>query len=229
VYAAAWMAIRRGRRPLAWMALALFAFSLTTLYPVHYLYYDVLLLLACALVAETIELTPALTAAKTYALSLIAVTAIALAAVRWVASPLPSVAAGEVSGDRPFRSGFAASESDGSRTFSWIVGNEARIVLPRSSTADAEIVLVAQSPFRDNQPPQRMAAILNGTLLAEVSVPAGWQEIRVAAPHAVWWLGFNELRLQFSSTVSPRDAGNGTDPRQLALGLSRIDVVKKTD
>jgi hypothetical protein len=37
VYLATWPAIRRGLRPLPWMALALLAFSMTTLYPVHYL------------------------------------------------------------------------------------------------------------------------------------------------------------------------------------------------
>jgi hypothetical protein len=238
-YAAAWVAMATGRNgnaagtrarsAIPWMALSLFTFSMTTLYPVNYLYYDVLLLLACARLAETLEAAPAFTTSKGWAFSLVALAAVTCAGMRAAASPVPSIAAGQVSGDVPFRSGFEASESDGSRTFSWIVGNDARIVLPRSSASTAEIVLVAQSPFRDNQPPQRMAAILNGTLLAEVPVPAGWQEIRVPAPHAAWWIGFNELQLQFSSTVSPRDTGSGTDPRRLALGLSRVDVVKRNE
>jgi len=227
VYAGAWTALRRGRNPLPWMALSLFAFSMTTLYPVHYLYYDVLLLLACARIADMLGASPALTATKTWALSAIAVTAVIVAAVRAVAPAFPAVAAGERSGERPFRSGFAASESDGSRTFAWIVGHDARIVLPRGSAAAADIVLVAQSPFRDDQPPQRMSAVLNGTLLAETIVPAGWQEIRIAAPRAAWWIGFNELQLRFASTVAPRDVGGGEDPRPLALGLSRLDVVTR--
>jgi hypothetical protein len=41
----------------------------------------------------------------------------------------------------------------------------------------------------------------------------------------VWWIGFNQLQLVFSSTVSPRDVGAGNDPRPLALGLGRVDVV----
>jgi hypothetical protein len=69
-----------------------------------------------------------------------------------------------------------------------------------------------------------MTAILNGTLLAHVAVAPGWQEIRLPAPRSTWWIGFNQLQLVFSSTVSPRDAGSGDDPRQLALGLSRVDV-----
>jgi len=55
VYAVAWRAIRRGSHPLPWMALALFAFSMTTLYPVHYLYYDVLLLLISGAMVEALE------------------------------------------------------------------------------------------------------------------------------------------------------------------------------
>jgi hypothetical protein len=229
VFTAAWAAIRRGRRPLPWMALALFAFSMTTLYPVHYLYYDVLLLLVCGRLAETLTTAPVSVTLKVWTLSLAGAAVVVLVAVRTVASPLPSIAAGQTSNDRPLRDGFAASESDGSRNFAWIVGNEARLVLPRSSASAADLVLVAQSPFREHQPPQRMAAILNGTLLSETIVPAGWQELRFAAPRSAWWIGFNELQLRFSSTVSPRDAGSGTDPRHLALGVSRVDVVKKTE
>jgi hypothetical protein len=227
VYAAAWVAIKRAWQPLSWMALALFAFSMTTLYPVHYLYYDVLLLLACGRLAGTFDLAPAAVTPKTWVLSLAAATMLVLAAVRAVAPPLPSVAAGQPSNDRPLRTGFAVSESDGSRDFAWIVGNEARIALPRSSASAADIVLVAQSPLGENQPPQRMSAILNGALLAETTVPAGWQEIRIAAPRPAWWIGFNELQLHFASTLSPREVGSGNDPRHLALGLSRVDLVSR--
>jgi hypothetical protein len=225
VYAAAWIAIRQARRPLPWMALALFAFSMTTLYPVHYLYYDVVLLLACGLLAGTFDGTSAFVTPKTWMLSLAAAAVVVIGAVRVVASPLPGVAAGQPSDDRPLRSGFEASESDGSRNCAWIVGHEARIVLPRSSASSAEIVLVAQSPLGESQPPQRVSAILNGTLLTETTVPSGWHEIRIEAPRTAWWIGFNELQLRFGSTLSPRDAGSGPDVRQLALGLSRLDVV----
>ena len=222
--AASWVAIRRGARPLPWMALALFAFSMTTLYPVHYLYYDVLLFLVSGALAETLQTGSARMTRLAWGLSLSALGALAFIAIRLVAAPFPHVAAGEPSADRPLRAGFAASERDGDRAFSWIVGHEARIVLPRSSAADADIVLTAQSPFDRDRPPQRMAALLNGTLIAETTIPPGWQEIRIAAPRSAWWIGFNELRLQFSSTVSPRDAGTGNDPRRLALRLSRVDV-----
>ena len=52
VYAASALAIRAARRPLPWMALALLAFSMTALWPVIYLYFDVCLLLVCAGLSE---------------------------------------------------------------------------------------------------------------------------------------------------------------------------------
>src|SRR4029453_11004609 len=53
VYAASWLALRHGRRPLPWLALALLAFSMTTLWPVIYLYFDVFLLLVSGALADT--------------------------------------------------------------------------------------------------------------------------------------------------------------------------------
>ena len=69
-----------------------------------------------------------------------------------------------------------------------------------------------------------MTAILNGKYLAETAIPAGWQEIRFAAPRSAWWIGFNQVQLLFSSTVSPLEVSGGDDRRQLALAFSRIDV-----
>jgi hypothetical protein len=223
VYGATWPAIRRGLRPLPWMALALLAFSMTTLYPVQYLYYDVLLLLVSGAMTETLEAGPARMAARPWFVSLTALVVLVFATMRTVMSPFPSVAAGDP--DRPLRAGFARSESDGQRQFSWIVGNEAKIILPRSSAMAATIVLTAQSPpFDGEHPPQRVTAILNGKMLAETTIPDGWHETRFTAPRQAWWIGFNELQLVFSSTVSPREVGAGDDPRRLALGVSRVDV-----
>src|SRR5262249_50490915 len=49
----AWRGLGRGQRPLPWMGLALLAFSMTTLWTVHYIYLDVFLLLAAGAIAET--------------------------------------------------------------------------------------------------------------------------------------------------------------------------------
>jgi hypothetical protein len=226
LYAAAWMAIRRGRPPLPWMALALFGFSMTTLYPVHYLYYDVFLLLICGGLAESIDLAVAPRLLRPWVLSAAAVAGLVFVVIVSVTSPLPRIDLGHLSRTDQLRSGFGAIEHDGARAFAWIVGREARIVVPRSSAAAADIVVAGESPLDPRDPPQRMAAILNGTLLGETTIPSGAQMIRVTVPDSAWWIGFNELRLVFSSTVVPRDGGASADPRSLALALFRVDVVR---
>jgi hypothetical protein len=223
VYAASWVALARHRPVLPWMAFALFVFSLTTLYPVHYLYYDVLLLLICDAFTFAIDAAAPRILAP-WALSLAALAALLAVTTRIVASPFPSVVPGRASGGGELRTGFSAAEHDASGTFAWIVGHEARVVLPRSSAASADIILTAESPFGSAETPQRMVAILNGTTLGETTIPAGPQGFRIAAPRSTWWIGFNELRLQFSSTVVPREANAGEDSRALALSVRRIAV-----
>lgn len=229
VYGASWLAIRRCATPLPWMALALFAFSMTGLYPVHYLYYDVLLLLVSGAIVETLGAGSVRMAATPWLVSLIVLTALMVGATRAVMSPYPHVAAGDDSPGALLRSGFAMSESDGQRRFSWIVGHDATIILPRRSAEAAVIVLTVQSPFGTADASQSVTAILNGNVLAHTAIPAGWREIRFTAPRSTWWVGFNQLHLVFSSTVSPRNVGAGDDPRQLALAVSRVDVMPQRE
>jgi len=224
VWAAAAVAIKHDRRALPWMALAVFMFSMTTLYPVHYLYYDVLLLLAADAVAQTVDVAAAPRTAAPALVSLVGIGALLFSMVRAVASPFPRVVPGEASRDRELRSGFSSIEHNSEGAFSWIAGREARIVLPRSSAAAADIVLTAESPFDANQPPQHMTALLNGALVGDTAIPPGRRQIRIPAPRSAWWIGYNELRLVLASTVVPRDVGAGSDRRALALLIGGIVV-----
>ena len=229
VYAAAWRAIRRDAPPLPWMALALFAFSMTSLYPVHYLYYDVLLLLISGALVGTLGSAPVRMNAAAWLLSVGAVILLMVGMAHVLLSPLPQVEAGDDSSSAMMRSGFAMSESDGQRRFSWIVGHEATVVLPRRSAQAGAIVVTAQSPFGSADAPQTVTAILNGNVLGHTTVGAGWREISFTAPRSAWWIGFNQLRLVFSSTVSPRAIGAGDDARELALAVSRVSVTPKRE
>ena len=89
--------------------------------------------------------------------------------------------------------------------------------------------MTAQSPFGPADAPQTVTAILNGTVLGHKTVEAGWQEMAFNAPRSAWWIGFNQLRLVFSSTVSPRPAGAGTDARELALAVSSVAVTPRAE
>ena len=132
------------------------------------------------------------------------------------------------------RSGFAhernATASAASRGSPGIEATIVHAAAPGRSRR--HIVVTAQSPFGSADPPQSMTAILErnrvGACVRRGRMAGGFGSSRRARR---WWIGFNQLQLVFSSTVSsPRDVGAGDDTRQLALrGQPRIDVTPRKE
>ncbi len=205
--AAAWQPIRRGAAPLPWMALALLAFSMTTLWPVNYIYFDVLLLFVSAAIAETLGRpgSRALTRRLTpWLLTLAGVTFVVVAALRLTTSPLPAITAGSAAAHRSFKEGFSRVERDGGREFAWIAGDHATIVLPRSSAATADILVSCRQQGVEGGQTPIVMAVLNGRLLGTTRVGGGWDTLRFTAPRSTWWIGFNQLELRLSPAAEPR-------------------------
>jgi hypothetical protein len=222
VYVACWLAVARGRRPLPWMGLALLAFCMTTLWPVHYIYFDVFLLFAAAALAETGWLRARrLLPVFTYSL---AATLVLVAAVAWTSIPRDTAIDIGSPADRPFLYAGFADDEQGDRSFTWVDGNQARILVPRRTRRDATIELVCQPnlPARDST--QTMSVALNGVVLGTVPLHEGWQTLALEAPGRAWIYGVNELTLSFSSAVSPLDAGLGADARKLSAAFDRLTV-----
>ena len=99
-----------------WMALALFAFSMTTLWPVIYLYFDVCLLLVCAGLSEIAWV-------RTRSLAMMWTTVLAaslliVAIVAWFAVPVNAAIDAGTAADRAYLySGFSSDEREGDVTF----------------------------------------------------------------------------------------------------------------
>ena len=124
------------------------------------------------------------------------------------------------------REGFSPLEGRGRYEFRWIVGHHATIVLPRSSTTAAEIQIIWRPVDAPDGRPQTATAMLNGIALGTVTMARDWQTVRFMAPSRAWWIGFNQLELFLSFTVSPHEVGTGDDPRTLAAAVHRIDIVR---
>jgi hypothetical protein len=205
-YVVAWRAMRRGASPLPWMGLALLVFSMTSLWPVFYIYFDVFLLLACAAFAETagIEHAPGgrawFATAGTLAL-------VVLAGVRIAAGPFPSIDMSAPDRELTLLQGFGPRRADGDRTVREIAAEGAVFGLPRASREAGVVVIEARTPGL----PQRVSALLNGRLLGTATSDSEWRTLRFPAPAAAWWFGFNRLELVFSEGHPP-------------LGVSRIGV-----
>jgi hypothetical protein len=226
VYAAAWLAIRRGRRPLPWLAFALLAFSMTTLWPVIYLYFDVFLLLVCGALAEAVILQEGRTL-RVWA-GTAAASSVVLMLSTWVMVPNDRSIDAGTGADRPFLySGFSNDERGTDRTYAWINGTHAEIVVPRRSRADATIGVIVEPNLPTRDTVQQMSVTLNGTVLGTATLKEGWQEVSFSAPSQAWRVGANEVTLALSSAISPFEAGLGADRRRLSAAIDRLNVRRR--
>jgi hypothetical protein len=223
VCAFAAVAIRAGRRPLPWMAFALLAFSMTTLWPVIYIYFDVCLLFVAAALVETPWARS--TGVTKGWIGLVGVTVSALVLLVWTEVPInASIDVGMPPARDFLRSGFSGDEHDGAITFAWVDGNRAEIRVPRRSRRAAALSIVCRPNLARVGDEQRLSVAVNGTLVGTASLADGWQTVSFGVPGRAWEIGGNDVTLFLSSAVSPLESGQGGDPRRLSLAVDRVTV-----
>ena len=214
-----------GPTPLPWMGLALFAFSATTLWPVQYIHFDVFLFFVCAALAET-RWIDARREVRVWLAVLATATVVVAIVARWNIPLNTDIDVGSY-GDRPLLySGFADNE-DAGRSFAWVDGTSAEVLLPRRSRRDAELDIVCVPNLPTREASQQMSVALNGNVLGTVTLREGWQTVTLQAPASVWLMGVNSLRLSFTNAISPLEAGLSGDSRKLSVAFDRISVRTK--
>jgi hypothetical protein len=223
VYAASWLAIGRGRRPLPWLALALLAFSMTTLWPVIYLYFDVFLLLVSGALADTSIVRQGRLARVWFGAAAASAVVLLFSAVAMVPNEV-SIDMGKGADRAYLYAGFSNDERRADTTYAWINGTHAEVVVPRRSRTDATLDIVVEPYLPTYDSVQLMSVTLNGTVLGTVTLREGWQRVSLAAPSSAWQIGVNEVNLALSSAISPVEAGRGSDTRRLSAAIDRLNV-----
>lgn len=222
VYVLSWRSLRRGGRPEPWMVLALLVFSMTTLWPVGYLYFDVWILAASGLLAADVSIAPSAPASTR---RLVAVAAVSAAVVLVSAAVLPGARFTLDIGD-PAVAGFTGggfgrdlAVTDAGRQVVWIEGETARVRVPRAGWHGATIRVAIRPHAPHDGRVQRVAAALNGRAVGVTTLREGWQEIAFASRGRDWRYGFNVLELQFSY-AAPSDG----DPRPLSAAIDWLQI-----
>jgi hypothetical protein len=202
------------------MAAALLAFSMTTFWPVHYIYLDVFLLLVCGVLAEY-------TFSRRWHRLAVSVplcaTVLAIAiAVDVSTDPIVDV---RTPSNRVFLyTGFADDER-ADRSFAWVDGNRAEVLLPRRSRADARIDIVCQAHLSEASAVQDMSVSLNDTVLGTVTLRGGWQMVTLDAPARAWLYGVNRLALSFSTSgPASTESDAHRDSRTRSAAVARVAV-----
>jgi len=222
--AAGWVALKRGHRPLPWLGFSLVVFSITTIWPVIYVYFDPFLLLVSATLAETLD------APRVWPRWTMTAIAASIVVLAMTIAEVPAHASIDVGSDeaRPLLyNGFAGDERVADRSYAWVTGTRAKMLVPSRSRASAAIEITCEPYLPDAHARQEVTATLNGVVLGSIPLKDGWQTISLAAPARAWQIGVNELDLFMASANSPRDAGESNDPRQLSVAIDRLNVIRR--
>jgi hypothetical protein len=228
-YALAWRSMRRGGTVEPWMALALLVFSMTTFWPVIYLYFDVWIFVACALAASAIRksspdsMTSPRVVGATAALSALSL-AVVLSTAAWRPGSTLAIDVGSAAASGYTGGGFGRDEAvaDEGRTVVWIEGETARVRLPRAGWTGATIRVAIRPHTPEPGLDQRVAGALNGRAIGVVRLQEGWQEVAFESRTRDWFYGFNVLDLRFSYAV-PGAAPNA-DRRLLSAAIDWVRV-----
>ena len=224
VYPIAWRQLRRGASTVPLMALALFAFSMTTVWPVYYAHFDVMFLLTSAALAESAGAMSWRRALGSWPVVLASSAVLVAGTVLVLTRSEPSVVVAEEPGRRWLRDGFGGLEDDGARRYAWIDGARGVVLLPRSRSTGAEIVVTGRPFLAAGNTSMPVTAVLNDVPLGTRQTRGDWQEVRFQAPASAWRIGANELELTFPPARSPKELGLSTDARHLSMAIQRVDV-----
>jgi hypothetical protein len=204
------------------MALALLVFSMTSYWPVYYIYFDVVLLWVCGALAE-MSWFQTRRLAYVWGAALV-LSALVLAAMAWATIPAdPTIDVRSPADRSRLYAGFVSDQQAGGK-LAWVDGKDARILVPRRIRRDAVIEIVCQPNLQAPDVIQEMSATLNGVVLGTVPLRAGWQTVSLPAPSRAWLIGLNELSLSLTNAASPLQAGQAEDARKPSVSFARLIV-----
>jgi hypothetical protein len=124
-------------------------------------------------------------------------------------------------------SGVVRRVGEGSHTFVWLVGETARIKVPRAGWSGCVIHIVGRAYAPPGSPRQRVEAVLNGHTLGVVDIDVDWTDWRFPAPRRDWYYGFNLLELRFSHALAPPNSA--TDVEILPLSAAVDSILLRSD
>jgi len=120
--------------------------------------------------------------------------------------------------------GWHPGETAGGGTFAWSDGNRSELVIPLPGGADIRMDL-AVLPFTFRRsPPQHIAVVLNGHMIATVPLSRGLQTYSVTLPASVLDESPDLLEFRYAYARAPQQVRwRSRDTRQLAVAWFTID------
>jgi len=194
-----WWRLKPADSPAPWFCVSLTVFSMTTLWPVWYVFLDVFVFGLALLVADW---SPRLRERPWTTTAVVAgITAATLAGTLLVS---PGVYYDIEPGRTPrwhLRSGFGDDARDETGGFAWATRATVHLRVPRGARTDAQLAITC-APFDDGaSAPQTLLVRLNGEPLGQVALRPGVQTVSVPARSRHWRIGNNDVTLAFAHAL----------------------------
>jgi hypothetical protein len=218
-YTVVWWRLGRNDSPSPWFCVSLAVFSMTTLWPVWYVFLDVFVLGLALLAADWSPrlrarpwATTAVVAAVTCAT--MAGALLATAGVYYEIEP----------GRTPrwyLRSGFGEDARDQAGGYAWATRKTVYLRVPRGARTDAQLEITCAPYEADAQMPQTLLVRLNDQALGQVVLRPGLQTVSFPARSRNWRIGNNDVVLDFAYAL-PSETGENRAAR-----INRIAIRRK--
>ena len=117
----------------------------------------------------------------------------------------------------------AEPQPDGT-AFRWSLGEESTWLVPLFGPFDYQLRLTAEPARHPEGRRQVVSVEVNGARAAAATLTEGWQTVETRVPASFWKEGLNEIRLRYGFTVEAGAVYGSSDPRHIALRLSRLEL-----
>jgi len=122
--------------------------------------------------------------------------------------------------------GWSGAEAGGGMTFRWSEGPESTLVVPLKEAADYRLELRG-APFAAPGAEMQVVEIsINDRPVGRIAFTPGMQNHAVDVDGTLLRPGFNEIRLRYAWSRSPRAAGLSEDDRELSVQLDSITLTR---
>lgn len=122
--------------------------------------------------------------------------------------------------------GWSGAESAGDATFRWSDGPESTLVVPLKEATDYLLELRAAALAVESPATQVVAVWVNDELADRIAITPDARTHGVSIDASLLRPGFNEIRLRYDWTASPRALGFSNDERELAVQYDTITLTR---
>ncbi len=131
-------------------------------------------------------------------------------------------------GDAPFlTSGWHDRERAPDVSFRWSAGMASSLVVPLKEAVSYRLALRCAPFAYPGAPDQTMDVVVNGRTVTVIRLGPGWSEPAVSLEPGMLRAGLNRFDFRYGYSRSPREVGQGDDPRELAVECDWIRLTRE--